>query len=294
MPLPTLVIGTTDAVERAELESALTRIYELHWADNNVELIQLVERHLPDAILMAHDFGGAGRGIVVCRQLHAMPRTRSIGLIAICPRRVDGRIPVGERGGPDDVLLKPLQSYEVRWRIEAVRRMRRYAEKLADGSHVDPLTSTYSRGYLLERLAYELKRAARYGRCMALAVVDLDHFGKLNNDYGTELGDMVLQETGRLLCSRLRGVDLVARSGEDEFSILLPETSLLVARPIAERLCQALEQYPIGAEKVTIAASIGVSGVPHPELKDSLDLLRAARTALARARERGGGSADLY
>ena len=295
-----VLVAVSDPVERARLEQALSgEGLESVAVFDAAAVVDGAERHRPCAIIMDHDFGGPRRGLSVCRHLKGNPITRPLAVILLCGRDDAVRPTNGTDGRPDEVLVRPLHLPEVVVRVSTVRRLHRYAAEALRGSRVDPLTGTFSHGYLLERLRHELTRANRYGRSLAVVMIDVDGFGSLNAREGSTSADLVLRELARALTSRLRGVDLVARSGADEFSVVLPETSLLVARPIAERLrlaAQAL-QCRVSSEDAhltTVTVSLGIAGVPHPEVDNVPDLLRCARAALARAGDAGGNRAVLY
>jgi two-component system, cell cycle response regulator len=293
-----ILIADADLAERTLLEAELLRNgYHVILVEDAAALIQEVEEQRPSAVLLAADFSGPAGGLSLCRHLKGNPITRTTAVILISGR---ASIPsCGVEESPDEVLLRPICASEMLVRLETVRRLIRYACEAREGSKMDPLTGTFNTTYLLERLRHEVMRAYRYGRSVALVLVDIDRFSTVNQRQGITFGDLVLREVARALTSRLRGVDLVARTGPDDFSVVLPETSLLVARPIAERLRQAVEglgHQVVDEEdqRLQITASLGVAGLPHPEIHDVPGLLTCARTALARARQAGGNSTVLY
>jgi diguanylate cyclase (GGDEF)-like protein len=308
-----VLLADADPVERAHLEATLADAgYEVVTADNAATLIRAAEEHRPSVILLAAEFGGradqpaelagtniGGSGQALCRHIKASPPLRATSVILICGRGEPLLPTAGSDGRPDEVLVRPLHPPEVAIRLAAMQRIQHYASEVVQSSKMDSLTGTFNNSYLIERLRHEVLRAARYGRCVAIVLIDLDGFATLNTREGATVGDLVLREVARALTSRLRGVDLVARSGPDEFSIVLPETSLLVARPVAERLrlsIAGLSHLSVGDERrrLQITASLGIAGLPHPEVNDVPDLLRCARTALARARDGGGDRSILY
>ena len=91
--------------------------------------------------------------------------------------------------------------------------------------HVDELTKLHNRRYFIEALEGEFERASRYEIEMALIMVDLDHFKKINDTYGHPSGDMVLSEIGRILKEHVRRNDITCRYGGEEFAVILPNAS---------------------------------------------------------------------
>jgi diguanylate cyclase (GGDEF)-like protein len=299
---PSILLAVVDLVERTQLEAEISRAGALVLsAEDPAELLRLAAERRPSVVLLAEEFSGAGRGLSLCRHLKADPKTRACGAVLVCGREARLQPTSGTDGGPDEVLVRPIHLGEVAVRLSSVLRLQRYAAEAAAGSKMDTLTGTFNHAYLLDRLRHEVLRAERYGRSLALVLLDIDGMAAINSREGATFGDLVLREVARALTSRLRGVDLVARSGPDDFSVVLPETSLLVARPIAERLRVAVESLSgaVGGESapeqpVAITVSLGIAGLPHPDAHDAVDLLRCARTALGHARESGGNRSVIY
>ncbi|HEY4998960.1 MAG TPA: CHASE domain-containing protein, partial [Usitatibacter sp.] len=105
----------------------------------------------------------------------------------------------------------------------------------------DPLTGLYNRRYLEETMRRELPRARRLGESVGVIVIDIDHFKNLNDTFGHDAGDFVLERTGELLRAATRDSDIACRFGGEEFAVILPGATLLVARNRAEAIRAALE-----------------------------------------------------
>ena len=121
----------------------------------------------------------------------------------------------------------------------------------------DPLTGLANHRAFQERLAAEVQRAVRHRRPLALAVIDLDHFKRVNDTHGHQVGDRVLVEAGRILSEQSRGDDLVARMGGEEFAWLMPETNDASAWEAADRARVAIGAYPFeGVGRISISAGV--------------------------------------
>lgn len=297
---PSVLLAVAEAVERTQIEAAVGGAgYALTCAEDAAAVMHTAETRRPSIIVLSENLGGPGGGLTLCRHLKADPSTRGTGVVLLVGRDTELVPTDGADGRPDEVLVRPLHPPEVLVRLGAVLRIQRYASEAVEGSKMDTLTGTFNNAHLVERLRHEVLRAARYGRSLAVVLLDLDRFAAINSRESPIFGDLVLREVARALTSRLRGVDLVARTGPDDFSVVLPETSLLVARPIAERLRLAVESLSDtmvteAGRRVQISASLGIAGLPHPEAKDGAELLRCAREALARARSAGGNRCEVY
>lgn len=153
----------------------------------------------------------------------------------------------------------------------------------------DPLTGLYNRRYLEETMGREVPRAARNGRPVALIVLDLDHFKRLNDGYGHGAGDFVLARFAELLRNATRGEDIACRFGGEEFGVVLPGTSLEVARKRAEAIRLAFRDMAFEYEGVRLGhltVSAGVAAL-QPHEGDWTAVLRQADRALYVAKQAG-------
>ncbi len=151
-------------------------------------------------------------------------------------------------------------------------------------SVTDALTGLLNRRYMVERLMEETKRSNRHGYPMSFMMLDVDDFKSYNDNFGHPAGDEALKLVGNVLRETLRGADVAARFGGEEFAILLPQTTSDEARMIAERIRANIEQTKFPHRTVTI--SIGVASCSAELCRDA-DLISAADKALYRAK-RGG------
>ncbi len=164
-------------------------------------------------------------------------------------------------------------------------RMHEEAQRL---SLTDPLTGLWNYRYLRESLRREVERASRFGRMLAVLVLDLDHFKDVNDTYGHAAGDAVLGEFARRIRVGLREVDVAFRQGGEEFVVLLPETDGYGGAIVAERLGAAVRGRPVSVEgdQIPMTVSIGVAVFPeHGETAQQV--LAAADKALYLAKNAG-------
>ena len=124
----------------------------------------------------------------------------------------------------------------------------------------DALTGLANRRNLDEQIVAELARAARFGHPVTVALADLDHFKRVNDEYGHALGDEVLRMSAALLRRHCRGIDIVARYGGEEFALVLPETDLAGARVVCEKIRTAflLHGWGLLAPRLRVTISIGL------------------------------------
>ncbi len=171
-------------------------------------------------------------------------------------------------------------------------------------STIDSLTDLFNRAYFFSALEREIRRGERFGRGFCLLMMDLDALKTINDRYGHFQGDVILRGVARLIRSGLRGIDVAARYGGDEFVALLPETDPSGAFVVAEKIRQTVSELPVEADGDTIRASISVGVVSYPDDGLTADELMIAADAAMYASKRLGknrvvgyakpGEAQLY
>ena len=164
---------------------------------------------------------------------------------------------------------------------------REHLEEQRQKALIDPLTGLPNRAAWSERLEHEIGQWQQHGNSLLLAMLDLDHFKRINDNYGHLAGDKVLKIIANVLRKRLRGSDFIARFGGEEFVLLLPNTPWPVGARIVEALRAAIEACPFHfkGERVTITVSVGLSAF-KPGDRSELVIKRADQ-ALYRAKDAG-------
>src|SRR5262245_740077 len=174
-------------------------------------------------------------------------------------------------------------------RARALHELERMLIGLREQAITDPLTGLYNRRYLWEFLRREWVRARRKNESLAVIMIDLDHFKRINDAHGHQAGDFVLVAVAGLLRNQIRSSDIVCRYGGEEFALVLPEASVENVRLRAEHIRAAIKGLDLthqGVPLARITASLGVALFPHHA--DSPDsLIRAADEALYEAKRVG-------
>lgn len=161
---------------------------------------------------------------------------------------------------------------------------REHLEEQRQKALIDPLTGLPNRAAWSERLEYEIKQWQQHGNTLSLAMLDLDHFKRINDSYGHLAGDKVLKIIATVLRKRLRTSDFIARFGGEEFVLLMPDTPVGNGEKLANLLRMAIESCPFHfkGERVTITVSIGITSFRVGETVSQV--IKRADDALYRAK----------
>jgi diguanylate cyclase (GGDEF)-like protein len=208
--------------------------------------------------------------------------------------------------GADDCVAKPYRAVEVLIRVRAQLRAAVELAKaraafetlettMADNRRLeqlattDPLTRTLNRRALADRLAIEIDRARRYAADLAILLIDIDFFKRVNDSAGHLAGDEVLRQVATCIQTAVRTVDIVARYGGEEFVVILPETSPTGAVTFAERLRLGIEghEFTAGGLVIRLTVSIGISTFPAADIASADDFFARADAAMYRAKQNG-------
>ncbi|MDE1178663.1 MAG: GGDEF domain-containing protein [Edaphobacter sp.] len=170
------------------------------------------------------------------------------------------------------------------WMIQA-----RQEWELVQQSMIDPLTGVLNRRGLEQTLDRELARNHRFGDELTVAMLDLDHFKNLNDQYGHAVGDTILMSVAQLIAAQLRGTDVIGRFGGEEFVLLFPNADLDQSGPVLERLCEILREETslLPSIDIRVTASFGATSLRGRRGVTAAALLNEADIALYRAKANG-------
>jgi diguanylate cyclase (GGDEF)-like protein len=249
-------------------------------------------------------------GFETCRRIKENKESADIPIIFMTSLdSIDDKVIAFESGGVD-YIIKPFQQVEILARInthitlrkkeqelekalDEVTRQKKLLEKL---SRTDDLTGLYNRRHLNAVLEREFNRSKRHNSELSCLLLDLDFFKNINDSYGHEFGDTVIQASAAIIQDSIRSSDFAFRFGGEEFLILLPQTETEGAVQAAEKIRQRMEVKKItnGNISVTVEVSIGVSSFcqHHPAVRN--DLIAFADKALYTAKNNGRNQVRIY
>ena len=192
-----------------------------------------------------------------------------------------------------DFILNPANAVELNVRIKALLKTYEIKKNLVKTAICDELTGLYNRKYLHHRLEAEISRSKRYNTQVSCLLFDIDYFKIVNDMYGYDWGDILLRKVAQTLSALVRREDVLTRYGDEEFMILLPETSEQQAAIFAERFRSDIEKMEFipanEEERHPITISGGVACYPYMEGvdEDANTLIRYAEHALYNAKQNG-------
>jgi diguanylate cyclase (GGDEF)-like protein len=240
-------------------------------------------------------------GIEVCRALRQDEERPYTYVILLTGQGGRDTMLTGLEAGADDFLLKPVDSYELKARLNTGRRIIRLQQQLLDAQRQlqvqatrDALTGLWNRAAILDILLREVPRAEREGRPVGVILADLDHFKRINDAHGHLAGDEALREVARRMTTVLRSYDTTGRYGGEEFLIVLPGCNGEASFRLAERVREHIAAEPVDLDnnRVALTVSLGVA-VRDGAALTAPALLREADAALYRAKAAGRNQAIL-
>jgi diguanylate cyclase (GGDEF)-like protein len=164
-----------------------------------------------------------------------------------------------------------------------------FQRQMFESASRDALTQAYNKRFFLERLGVEFAYAIRHKALLSLVLFDIDHFKRINDTYGHLAGDYVLATLAKTVSPMIRTEDTFARYGGEEFVILSRSTDPPSAAMVSERVRQHVEHHPFEFEgkRLHVTVSVGLAGMPHPDIKVAEDLVARADKALYEAKNGG-------
>ena len=230
-------------------------------------------------------------GLELCRKIRGMDRSGYNYFILLTAKGRKNDVIQGLEAGADDFLIKPFDKEELQYRIRIGERIIELERRVMDLAATDYLTGVLNRRAFMERLEQEIERSRRGNTSLSLIMADIDYFKRVNDRFGHQEGDIVLQKFVDQLTTSLRGYDFISRYGGEEFFVCLPGADGSQAGSVAERLRKKVEEmevvFPGSSQSIRITASFGVACFML-EPQESIDsLIKRADEAMYRAKNEG-------
>ncbi|MCA1828988.1 MAG: diguanylate cyclase [Myxococcales bacterium] len=294
-PSRVLVVQSEDAerlFQRALFVEAGLSVVE---AASGAEALDYLATDRPDLVVL-------GRSLPDMDGLDLLPRLKSSELDFVPVLVASHKSETAERVrglqlGADDYIARPCDPAELLARAKALLRnksthdkIRKIQVSLEQMVVSDPLTGLHNRRYLMDRLTQEMQRADRHNEPLAFAMIDLDGFKPINDQFGHVVGDKVLRAVGNAISRCVRVSDIAARYGGDEFAVILPQTPPEGAMRVVERMLRGVSELTLQDENgapVKVTASLGLAYYPAEDIETPEDLVHSADGALYGAKRSG-------
>ena len=264
-------------------------------ASSGAEVLDFLATDRPDLVVL-------GRALPDMDGLDLLPSLKSNELEFLPVLVASNRGETAERVrglqlGADDYISRPCDPAELLARVRALLRTKQTHDRIRKLQATleqmvvnDPLTGLHNRRYLMDRLLQEMQRSDRHGEPLAFAMLDLDSFRPINDQYGHVIGDKVLRAVGNAIAKSIRVSDIAARYGGDEFGVILPQTPPEGAMRVCERLLRTISELILQDENgksCRVTASLGLAYYPADDVETPEDLVHSADGALYGAKRSG-------
>ena len=291
---PVVVLADDDPSIRLMVRHVLeSEEFDIVEASDGLEAIKAVEKYHPALILLDAVMPGID-GFTTCQQIKEKGHT-DIPVMMITGLDDDASVERAYEVGAIDFITKPIKWAVLKHRVKSVVAKVIAERKVSLLAYRDTLTNLPNRLLFADRLEQAVVRSERSKTSMALMLIDIDDFKLVNDSFGHDAGDKLIQAVGQLISKSLRRADTIARLGGDEFAVIIegidgPDDAI----SIADNLTTILEHnVRLDDQETYTSASIGISLYPD-DGKDARTLLKNADTAMFRAKEKGRHCFQFY
>ncbi|MBC8419853.1 MAG: diguanylate cyclase [Desulfobacterales bacterium] len=287
-----ILIAEDDPISRRVLEANLLEWgYEVMVASDGGEAWEIIQQPESPNLIISDWMMPRMDGLALCREIRNMEKSEYIYFIILTAKGEKKDIIEGLEAGADDFLTKPFNPEELKYRIRIGERIINLERRILELANTDPLTGLLNRRAFLERMEQEMSRAQREKKPLSLILADIDHFKSVNDTYGHQIGDLVLQRFVGQLTTSTRPYDFLGRYGGEEFVVCLPGGDGLQAASVSERIRRQVEDMeimlPDDSRSIRITASFGTASNSIESGKNIDLLIKRADDALYLAKDKG-------
>jgi len=292
-----ILIAEDDPLSRRLLEGTLQRAgYEVIAVEDGEGALREFRKDDPPRLALLDWIMPGKDGVTVCREVRQSTQQAYTYLILLSSKESKAEIVEGLQSGADDYLTKPFDVEELKARLRAGERILELEDRLVEARESmrfrathDQLTSLWNRGVIMELVSREILRSFRENTCTVVMMCDLDHFKRVNDQYGHGAGDDVLREVARRLQHSVRSYDMVGRYGGEEFLVVLNRCDSSSAFARAENLRTAICEKPIETRSATLSVTLSIGLALSTDFlnRPADDIIHKADAALYEAKKAG-------
>jgi diguanylate cyclase (GGDEF)-like protein len=288
-----VMIVEDEPISRRILENFLIECgYEVLSGSDGMEALEIIRS--PDAprLVISDWMMPNMNGVELCEKIRGMEKDQYTYFILLTTKAEKRDIIKGLESGADDFIVKPFDREELKYRVKIGERIINLEQRIMQLANTDYLTGVLNRRAFMERMNGEINRSIRNKKEISIILMDIDHFKKVNDKFGHQVGDLVLQRFTERVLMASRSYDFVGRYGGEEFIVGLPETNMEQSLIIAERMRQNIEEmqltFPDNPQvALRITASFGITSCVIESFEKIDSVIKLADDALYRAKTEG-------
>ncbi|MCK4905927.1 MAG: diguanylate cyclase [Spirochaetes bacterium] len=290
MEYKTKILVVDDEYANRFLLKNLLSDYNVECVDCGESMWEFLCAEIPSLIILDVMMPGED-GFQIAKRLLRDAAYKDIPVIFVTAKDAGADVEEGFLSGGYDYVKKPFDADELKARIKLALKKKSVEMTLKKDSVTDSLTGMYNRRYFFARIEEELERVKRTDKEMAVAIIDIDFFKNVNDDYGHQAGDYILKVFSEFLQKHIRPYDIVARYGGDEFIIMFVEIGREEAKIILKRILDNITDtvYNFNSNYIKYSLSCGISDIREIDMENiSADsLIKLADDRLYRAKNEG-------
>lgn len=289
-PLPLILVVDDDRSTRSSLRSTLQRFgFQVEEACDGEEGLKQAEALLPELVLMDAVMPNMD-GFTACARMQENPILREIPVVIVTALEDSLAVERAFAAGASDYIPKPVHLAVLSQRLRRIVDANRADSRIRQLAKKDSLTGLPNRALFFQDFGFTLERARRDGEMTAVLALDLDRFKHVNDNFGHDVGDMLLKQVSQRLRRTVRDAAVVARIGGDEFAVVIADISEPSSAAVsAQEICKAISTpFRVNDQDIFITASVGIALSPSNGA-DVSGLLKFAETAMHRAKKASSG-----
>jgi two-component system chemotaxis response regulator CheY len=287
-----ILIAEDDPISRRILEANLLEWgYEVMVASDGGKAWEIIQQPESPSLVISDWMMPRMDGLALCREIRNIEKPEYIYFIILTAKGEKEDLIEGLEAGADDFLVKPFDRQELRYRLKIGERIIKLEQRIVLMANTDFLTNVLNRRAFMARMEGEINRCARKHAPLSLVLSDIDLFKGINDKYGHQAGDLVLQRFAGQMACHTRAYDVIGRYGGEEFIACLPEADADQAALVAERSRMGVEKMAIDlpehGKTIRLTASFGVACLNPGSDEKADSVIKRADEALYKAKAKG-------
>ena len=245
-----ILVVDDDYVQCRQIQQNLNKLYKVDILEEPEHTLKMAADAEYDLIIMSNQLSDMD-GLRICSQIRSNELLRNTPILTLIDADDEKSLLKGLEIGVNDYVMTPPDYNELNARVRTQIRRKRFQDALKNNykrsismAITDSLTGLYNRHYLNTHMESLMDDARKTGNPLSVIILDMDHFKQVNDTYGHDCGDQVLKQLSERITNNIRGSDLAARIGGEEFVVLMPKTETSIAQMVAERLRKSVESTP--------------------------------------------------